>query len=94
MGKSDVERKQNYRTGKGRSHGHPGPWVGCRLLMEYIEDHDISFGDLAARAGWPSSRLSKYFRGICKPESDSQHMLELVTDGFVPMKSWLKFAEN
>jgi transcriptional regulator with XRE-family HTH domain len=58
-------------------------------LATYMHRRGISDADLAALTGRDRSMINKIKRGMLKPTLELAGRIESVTDGAVPMQSWV-----
>lgn len=63
-------------------------------LSDYLRDKKITQGAFAARAGLSQSLISRLCKGAVKPTVDRAAQIERLTDGEVPMSSWVQPSDH
>lgn len=67
---------------------------GMGTLNEYLRDNRITQSEFAARAGLSQSLISRLCNGAVAPTVDRAAHIERLTDGEVPMSSWVTPAPD
>lgn len=70
-------------------------FAGARLLREWCRRQDIREYRFAEQIGVPKSQLSTYMNGYRAPSLGRACVIEVATNGAVPIQSWTRgFIEN